>query len=108
MKRFSAKLSLRIALMTAMALLIAQFGAEAHAYSHLHFGSGTSEPLDSHGRLCSECLSFAPLLSTAGSPTHALVMAPQGVVAAPDDAIASLISSSPTHAFRSRAPPSIP
>ena len=106
LKRLNKKLDLRIALMTAMALLIAQFGAQAHVYSHSHVGSGTTEQLDSHGRPCFECLSFAPLLSTAGTPTHLFAIAPQGVMAAPSDAVASLIARSPTPAFRSRAPPS--
>jgi hypothetical protein len=96
----------RVALMTAMALLIAQFGAQAHVYSHLHFGSSTTEQLDSHERQCSECLSFAPLLSAAGTPSHLFAIAPQGVVATPSDAVASLIARLPTTAFRSRAPPS--
>jgi hypothetical protein len=104
--RRSQKLELRIALMTAMALLIAQFGAQAHVYTHLHGGSGTTEQLGSHARLCSECLSFAPLLTTAGSPGHLFAIAPQGVTAATSDAVASLIAHSPTTAFRSRAPPS--
>jgi hypothetical protein len=102
----SRKLTVRIALMTAMVLLIAQFGAQAHAYSHLHFKSGVTEQLDSSARLCSECLSFAPLLSAAGSPKHLFAVAPQGVVAAPSQAVASLITRLPTPAFRSRAPPS--
>jgi hypothetical protein len=97
---------LRIALMLTMALLIAQFGAQAHAYSHLQAGSVPTDQLDSHGKLCSDCLSFAPLLATAGSPSHLFAIAPQGVVAAPDGAVASLITRSPTLAFRSRAPPS--
>jgi len=97
----------RIALMMAMALLIAQFGAQAHAYSHLHAGASSTGQLDSHGRLCSECLSFAPLLATAGSPSHQIAIAPQGVAAAPSDVVASLIASAPTLSFRSRAPPSI-
>ena len=98
---------MRIALITAIALLIAQFGAQAHAYSHLHFRSGVIEQLNSNGSLCSECLSFAPLLSAAGTPSHLFDIAPQGVLAAPSDAAASLITRSPTPAFRSRAPPSI-
>jgi len=97
---------MRIALMMAMALLMAQFGAQAHAYSHLHFGSSTTEQLDAHGKLCSQCLSFAPLLSAAGTPSHLFAIAPQGVIAAPSVAVASLICLSPTPAFRSRAPPS--
>jgi hypothetical protein len=107
LKRLSQKSNLRAALMVAMALLIAQFGAQAHVYSHLHFSSGATEQLDSHGRLCSECLSFAPLLSAAGTPSHLFAIAPQGVVAAPSVAVASLITRTPTPSFRSRAPPSV-
>jgi hypothetical protein len=106
LKRLNKKTNLRIALMMAMALLIAQFGAQAHAYSHLHAASGATEQLDSHGKLCSECLSFAPLLATAGSPSHLFAIAPQGVSAAPDVTVASLITRSPLPAFQSRAPPS--
>ena len=102
----SKKTNFRIALMMALALLIAQFGAQAHAYSHLHPGSNSTEQLDSHGKLCSECLSFAPLLATAGSSGHLFAIAPQGVAAAPGVTVASLITRSPAAAFRSRAPPS--
>jgi hypothetical protein len=107
LKLLSKKSTLRIAVMTAMALLIAQFGAQAHIYSHLRPGSATTEQLDSHGRLCAQCLSFAPLLSAAGTPSHLFAIAPQGVMAAPSDAVASLISRFPTASFRARAPPSI-
>jgi hypothetical protein len=106
LKRLRKTSNLRIALMMAMALLIAQFGAQAHAYSHLRADSAATDQLDSHGKLCSDCLAFAPLLATAGSPSHLFAMAPQGVVAAPGVAVASLITRFPTPAFRSRAPPS--
>jgi hypothetical protein len=92
--------------MVAMALLVAQFGGQAHVYSHLHLAPDSTQQLDSHGRLCSECLSFAPLLSAAGTPSHLFAIVPQGVIAAPSDAVASLITRAPTAAFRSRAPPS--
>ena len=102
----SNKSNSRVVLLMALALLVAQFGAQAHAYSHLHAGSDSSEQQDSHGKLCSECLSFAPLLATAGSPSHLFAVAPQGVAAAPDVAVASLITRALLPAFRSRAPPS--
>ena len=91
--------------MTAMALLVSQFAAQAHAYSHLRPGSDSMQQLDSHGRLCSECLSFAPLLSTAGSLARLPVPPPQDGSAASGVTAASLLSRSPTPAFRSRAPP---
>jgi hypothetical protein len=91
--------------MTAMALLIAQFAAQAHAYSHLRPGSDSTEQLDSHGRPCSECLSFAPLLTTAGGLAQATFTRPGGIAAAPDVSVQSLISRSASTAFQSRAPP---
>jgi hypothetical protein len=102
----SHKVNLRIALLTALALLIAQLGAQAHAYSHLRAGSHTAEQQDLHGGQCYDCLSFAPLLASAGGPSHVLIVAAQGVEAAPDAAVVTLTTSTPTHAFRSRAPPS--
>jgi hypothetical protein len=104
-RRLSKKIELRIALMLAMALLLAQFGAQAHAYSHLHSGTDTTYQLDAHGKLCADCLSFAPLLSTAGSPAQPLVVELQRVELAPSVEVDSQISRFFTPAFRSRAPP---
>jgi hypothetical protein len=101
----TAPFRLRIALIALIALLVAQFGAEAHAYSHVHAGAHSSDRFDSNGRLCSECSAFAPLLATADGPAHLHVIQPQGVLNAPAVAIASLISRLTTLAFRSRAPP---
>jgi hypothetical protein len=89
-----------------MALLIAQFAAQSHAYSHVRPGSDSTEQLDSHGRLCSQCLSFAPLLATVGSPSHSLCVPFVGVIGACAVTVDSLISRTQTPAFRSRAPPS--
>jgi hypothetical protein len=101
----SNRTRLRLALVIATALLIAQFGAQAHAYSHVHASSAASEQLDSHDRLCTQCLAFAPLLATAGAPSHLFAIVPQGIVAAPGVAVASLITEPAVPSFRSRAPP---
>jgi hypothetical protein len=103
--RLSKQSRLRVALMTAMALLIAQFAAQAHTYSHLRPGAGITDQVDSRGRLCSECLAFAPLLATAGSTGQQSALAPSGISAAPSVAVASLIFRTTALAFRSRAPP---
>ncbi len=105
MQRLTRKIELRVALMLAMALLLAQFGAQAHAYSHLHTGTDTTYQLDAHGKLCADCLSFAPLLSPAGGPAPLLVIELQGIDLAPCVVVDSLIARSFTPAFRSRAPP---
>jgi hypothetical protein len=96
---------LRIALIAVIAVLVAQFGAEAHAYSHMHAGSHFSDQYDSNGRLCSECSAFAPLLASADGPASLHVIVPQRVLTASAVAVASRISRVTTLAFRSRAPP---
>jgi hypothetical protein len=106
LKILSRKANLRVALLIAWALLIAQLGAQAHAYSHIHADSHAAGQIDYHTGQCFDCLSFAPLLASAGGPSQLLVVVPQGVTAAPDAAVSTLTTATPAHAFRSRAPPS--
>jgi len=81
---------LRVAFVTALALLFAQYGALAHAYSHLHSSSTSTYLLDAHGKQCADCLTFAPLLSAAGAPASGPFIAPQSVSPAPAWAARSL------------------
>jgi hypothetical protein len=101
----SRKVELRVAVLLAMALLCAQWGAQAHAYSHLASSAAAIHELDAKGRLCSDCLSFAPLLATAAGSALPSVHLPQGVDPTPDRVSQSLISRDFPAAFRSRAPP---
>jgi hypothetical protein len=48
-------------------LLLAQAGAQAHAYSHLQNGAAKSD-FGAAGQLCLDCLSFATVASPGGSP----------------------------------------
>ncbi|MGB8694925.1 MAG: hypothetical protein WCD08_15570 [Steroidobacteraceae bacterium] len=98
-------MELRVALMLAMALLCAQWAAQAHAYSHLSSPAVATHQLDLKGKLCSDCLSFAPLLSTATGSSFPSVPAPQGIDPAPVSVSYSLIGRDFPAAFRSRAPP---
>lgn len=107
MIRLRRKAALRIALVTAWALLFAQYGALAHAYSHLHSTSTSTYFLDAHGKQCADCLTFAPLLSTAGAPSSEPFIAPQSVSLAPAAAADSLIARRFSAAYSSRAPPSL-
>ncbi|MBV6416951.1 MAG: hypothetical protein CMLOHMNK_01569 [Steroidobacteraceae bacterium] len=87
-----------------LALLCAQLGAQAHAYSH--FGS------DPHGapattQLCSACLSITPLCGAVGPAPLALpvdLRTAQIVVPAESVAPADRFHHP---AFRSRAPPAV-
>lgn len=86
-----------------LALLIAQLGMEAHAYSHLK-----SDPDGLPGQptqLCGQCASSAPLLSMASSSLCLRVpYEPQAAGVAPAS-LGTDVRSLPHPAFRSRAPP---
>ena len=87
------------------ALLIAQAGAQAHAYSHLRSISDPSGLPGAPAQLCSECLLFAPLLATADchdSPSVCQLGGRAVIVAA---RAVSLVNTVGYYAFRSRAPP---
>jgi hypothetical protein len=83
------------------ALLWAQLGALAHAYSHLHADSATS----GHSGLCNDCLAFAPLLASVDGPVQAAAPLALATAVAADIVIKSLIERQFRFAFRSRAPP---
>ena len=105
MAKLTQKASLRVALVTACAFLFAQYGALAHAYSHLHSTSTSTYLLDAHGKQCADCLTFAPLLSAAGAPDSEPFIAPQSVNPAPAAAADSLIARRFSASYSSRAPP---
>ena len=91
--------------MLCLGLLIAQFGALAHAYSHLHPAHANVDQIAAQSSACSVCLQFAPLLSPAGA--HSAVVAAIGARLALRHAtpVVSLIARSVSNGFRSRAPP---
>src|SRR5260221_12777905 len=61
----------------ALILVIAQLGAQAHAYSHLTVSrDANGEPQRIHALACSECVAFSPLLAAAGGSAVALLHLP--------------------------------
>ena len=86
----------RLCVLVVLALSFAQVGAIRHQYAH-----GTS------GQVCSDCLSFAPLLATAGGKAHLPSAARVQVVTTYSILVAPVVGQSPQHAFRSRAPPAL-
>jgi hypothetical protein len=93
----------------ALILVIAQLGAQAHAYSHLTVSrDANGEPQRIHALTCSECVAFAPLLATAGGSAVPLLHSParESSVVAFEPQLQPRAS---THtAYRSRAPPAHP
>lgn len=98
---------LRIAVITAAALLIAQFGAMAHAYSHISGfdRSATHQSNPGNHDFCGDCLNFAPLLAAAGAPAPLPFVLPQACGSGGSAPCSSLVDHRPHLAFRSRAPP---
>ena len=95
-----------LAVIAALVLVLAQLGAMKHAYSHVPLAAAAVQ--DSNPAIhtiCDDCLSFAPVLSAAGSPTVLAFVAPPARALALRAVIASLISHRLDLAFRSRAPP---
>ncbi|TAK55685.1 MAG: hypothetical protein EPO25_03185 [Gammaproteobacteria bacterium] len=91
-----------IARVLAVALLIGQMGAAAHAFSH-QVDDPQGIPDTTQG--CRTCHSFAPLLfAVGGSPSAALVIPHATYAFAPVARTPAALN--PHHpAFRSRAPP---
>lgn len=108
LKHFPHRVELRVAVLAALALLFAQFGAMSHAYSHdavagapaatHQTGAASHDP-------CNDCLAYAPLLCAAGAPTALPSSLPQSRGLATRATAASLVNLDLTLAFRSRAPP---
>lgn len=105
MRKFLHGFDLRLALLAAVALLMGQVGATAHAYAHGATGGATYQSgLASHDP-CSACLAYAPLLSAAASPSALPSLEPQVGTFDPAAPASSLIEIAPKLGFRSRAPP---
>jgi hypothetical protein len=112
------RLEHRIAALAVMALLFAQLGALTHAYAHdiepwaaagSPVASPAAHPAGATGHdPCNECLSYAPLLCAAGTPTPLPVIDPQGHGPSARPTSDSLVRIDPALAFRARAPPTAP
>jgi len=91
-----------IARLLALALLLAQLGAEVHACSHLV----TDQPgVPGPGLSCGTCLSFAPLLSAVGAPQLVLLVHRREIECVVAENAIPVPYQAPPLAFRSRAPP---
>jgi hypothetical protein len=92
----------RIGRWLALALLVTQFGAEIHLYSH-----PLADPSDRLGaaRSCGTCLASSQLQNAVGTPQPALPVHAVAWIALIPEAAAPEYLSEPFQAYRSRAPP---
>ena len=88
----------------ALVLLVAQFGAGVHAYSH-----SLTDPAERLGaaRSCDYCLASSQLQVAVGAPAPALPVRSLAWVTFVPEAFVSVSYHSPFRAFRSRAPPAL-
>ena len=107
MAKLKHRVRLRFAVIAALALVIAQLGAMAHAYTHVPgaHAVSTQQQAPSVHDSCNDCLNFAPLLAGAGAPAMLPFALPQRGSMAPPTPRDSLLDLKFLLAFRSRAPP---
>jgi hypothetical protein len=86
-----------------LALLVAQLGIEAHAYSHLK--SDRESLPGTATQLCGQCASSAPLLSMASSSSCIRIPFEAQADGIAPASISTDVRPLPYPAFRSRAPP---
>jgi hypothetical protein len=102
--RYRKSFMARLAVVMVAALLLAQWGAEIHAYSHDE-SSESQTNRQSHVKSCPQCPSFASVMTLAGSPAlfSAILWAP---IHLSDSSLPIALLDVPIAlAFRSRAPP---
>lgn len=97
------RLAGRLGLLLILALLFAQTGALLHQYSHL---KGPGDP-PAAGQSCTDCLSFSPLLATAGGSTDLLPLARVQAGGSYRSPRLPPCGRSSYHAFQPRGPPSV-
>jgi len=100
----------RVAFVMVAALVLAQWGAQTHAYAHDQNSRSQTDRQShrnsqSHLDSCPQCPSFAPVLSVAGGPAllSAVLWTP---IHLDDSSLPAALRDVPIAlAFRSRAPP---
>lgn len=93
-----------LARVLSIALLVAQFGAQAHAYSHL---SPDRDGIPSTTQSCATCLSFAPVTGAVGASAATVAADACLLGDLPRTADTSFANQSAPSSYQSRAPPSL-
>ena len=102
--RLTRKRFVRAGRWFALALLVAQLGAEVHLYSH-----ALTDPSEGLGaaRSCRTCLASSQLQDAVGTAPPAMPVRSFAWVTFVAEASAPETQSEPFRAFRSRAPPAL-
>jgi hypothetical protein len=96
-----------LSLLLALIVLVAQFGAQAHAYTHLAKSPDTMQR-GAHPAPCVECSAFAPLLAAVSGVSYPAITAVVEPPAIAATLAAGIRRAAPCTAYHSRAPPAPP
>jgi hypothetical protein len=102
--RYRQSFMARAAVVMIAALLLAQWGAHTHAYSHDQNPESQTDR-QSHFKSCPQCPSFAPVLAVAGSPAFFSAVLFTPIHLSNSSLPVALLDVPIALAFRSRAPP---
>jgi ribosomal protein L33 len=102
--RYRQSFMARAAMVMVAALMLAQWGALTHTYSHDQNARSHTERL-SHVKSCPECPSFAPVLAVAGSQAVFSAILSTPIHLSDSSLPVALLDVPIALAFRSRAPP---
>jgi len=94
-----------IAILSLIALLVAQAAAGSHAARHLRLGGDRTDIPGVHTQICLECASFAPLASAHGGQATTLAVAALGIDAFILSTERVFVVRPLRAAFQARAPP---
>ncbi len=94
-----------IAILSLIALLVAQAAAGSHAARHLRLGGDRTDIPGVHTQICLECASFAPLASAHGCMATALAVAALGIDTFVLSTERAAVVRPLRAAFQARAPP---
>ena len=104
MRLFRAKRHAGWTVALALIVLIAQLGAQAHAYTHLATAPDSTQH-HAHPAPCVECSTFAPLLTAVSSVSYAAVAAVVDQSSVCSHQTVAVHHAAICRAYRSRAPP---
>jgi hypothetical protein len=102
---FKAKPQCRFSVLLALALAIAQFGAVAHAYSHLHRGQDSTDHSGLHAARCGDCASFGTLLVPGAMVARNQALPFDSTNALVQAGFTSSVSAAVRHYFQAQGPP---
>jgi hypothetical protein len=104
---FRDRTTFRSVIVLTIALVFAQIGALAHAYSHLKSNAGNPDRAALHTSLCGDCANFGAVLMPAGASAACVLLPIRPVCVCVDPQSTALASNATRHYFQAQGPPTL-